>query len=59
MWFALNDDRLLAAFTGIWTEFKGDRGAKSKPVPDPHMVYEFLTTVPNAIVERSIPRPCR
>ena len=36
---------------GIWTEFKGDRGTKSKPVPGPHNVYGFLTTAPNAIVE--------
>ena len=44
VWFALNDDRPLAAFAGIWTEFKGDRGTKSKPVPGPHLVYGFLTT---------------
>jgi hypothetical protein len=35
---------------GIWTEFKGDRGTKSKPVPGSHLVYSFLTTEPNAIV---------
>ena len=35
---------------GIWTEFKGDRGTKSKPVPGPHLVYGFLTTEPNAVV---------
>jgi putative SOS response-associated peptidase YedK len=33
VWFALNEDRPLFAFAGIWTEFKGDRGTKSKPVP--------------------------
>jgi putative SOS response-associated peptidase YedK len=33
VWFALNDDRPLTAFAGIWTEFKGDRGTKSRPVP--------------------------
>ncbi len=32
------------------TEFKGDRGTKSKPVPGPHLVYGFLTTEPNAVV---------
>jgi hypothetical protein len=48
--FALNHERPLCAFAGIWTEFKGDRGTKSKPVPGPHLVYGFLTT-PNAIVE--------
>jgi putative SOS response-associated peptidase YedK len=51
VWFALNDDRPLTAFAGIWTEFKGDRGTKSKPIPGPHLVYGFLTTSPNAIVE--------
>jgi putative SOS response-associated peptidase YedK len=51
VWFALNDDRPLFAFGGIWTEFKGDRGTKSKPIPGPHLVYGFLTTTPNAIVE--------
>ena len=51
VWFALNGDRPLCAFGRIWTEFKGDRGTKSKPVPGPHLVYGFLTTAPNAIVE--------
>ena len=51
VWFALNDDRPLIAFAGIWTEYRGDRGTKSKPVPGPHLVYGFLTTMPNAIVE--------
>jgi putative SOS response-associated peptidase YedK len=41
----------LSALAGIWTEFKGDRGTKSKPVPGPHLVYSFLTTTPNAAVE--------
>jgi putative SOS response-associated peptidase YedK len=51
VWFALNDDRPLAAFAGIWTEFRGDRGTISKPIPGPHLVYGFLTTAPNAVVE--------
>jgi putative SOS response-associated peptidase YedK len=51
VWFALNDDRPLTAFAGIWTEFRGDRGTKSNPIPGPHDVYGFLTTAPNAIVE--------
>jgi putative SOS response-associated peptidase YedK len=50
VWFALNDDRSLTAFAGIWTKFKGERGTKSKPIPGPHLVYGFLTTEPNAIV---------
>ena len=50
VWFALNDDRPLCAFAGIWTEFRGDRGTKSKPIAGPHLVYGFLTTAPNAVV---------
>ena len=50
VWFALNPDRPLFAFAGIWTEFRGDRGPKSKPVPGPNLVFGFLTTEPNAIV---------
>jgi putative SOS response-associated peptidase YedK len=51
VWFALNGDRPLFAFAGIWTEFKGDRGTKSKPAPGPHLVYGFLTTAPNTVVK--------
>jgi putative SOS response-associated peptidase YedK len=51
VWFALSDDRPLFAFGGIWTEFTGNRGTRSKPIPGPHLVYGFLTTAPNAIVE--------
>jgi putative SOS response-associated peptidase YedK len=47
----VNGDRPLAAFAGIWTEFKGDRGTESEPIPGPHLVYGFLTTSPNAVVE--------
>ncbi|GLH77030.1 DUF159 family protein [Bradyrhizobium sp. SSBR45G] len=50
VWFALDDSRPLFAFAGIWTEFKGERGTKSKPIPGPHLVYGFLTTEPNAVV---------
>lgn len=40
----------------LWTEFKGDRGTKSKPIPGPHLVYGFLTSAPNAIVESIHPK---
>jgi putative SOS response-associated peptidase YedK len=50
VWFALNEDRPLFAFAGIWTEYRGDRGTKSKPIPGPHLVYGLLTTAPNAVV---------
>ena len=56
VWFAVNEDRPLFAFAGIWTEFKGGRGTKSKPIPDPHLVFGFLTTAPNAIVEPIHPK---
>jgi hypothetical protein len=56
----LNNDRPLFAFADIWTEFKGDRGTKSKPIPGPHNVYRFLTTATNTPQSsRSTPRPCR
>jgi putative SOS response-associated peptidase YedK len=56
VWFALNSNRPLFAFAGIWTEFRGDRGTKSKPVTGPHLVYGLLTTAPNAIVEPIHPK---
>ncbi len=56
VWFALNEDRPLFAFAGIWTEYRGDRGTKSKPIPGPHLVYGFLTTEPNAVVRPIHPK---
>ena len=46
----------MTAFAGISTEFRGDRGTKSKLIPGPHLVYGFLTTSPNAIVEPIHPK---
>jgi hypothetical protein len=48
--------RIQTDHTFIWTEFKGDRGTKSKPIPGPHLVYGFLTTSPNAVVEPIHPK---
>jgi hypothetical protein len=31
VWFALNEDRPLFAFAGIWTEFNGDRAPSRNP----------------------------
>jgi SOS response associated peptidase (SRAP) len=56
VWFALNESRPLFCFAGIWTEFNGNRGTKSKPIPGPHLVYGFLTTSPNSVVEPIHPR---
>src|ERR1700753_224532 len=50
VWSARSDDRQLSASAGLWTEFSGDRGTKSKPVPGPHLVYGFLTTTANMVV---------
>ena len=52
-WFG---SRPLFAFGGIWTEFRADRGTKSKPIPGPHLVYGFLTTSPSAVVEPIHPK---
>jgi putative SOS response-associated peptidase YedK len=56
VWFARSAARPLFCFAGIWTEFRGDRGTKSKPIPGPHLVFGFLTTAANAIVEPIHPR---
>jgi putative SOS response-associated peptidase YedK len=56
VWFALNEDRPLFAFAGIWTTFNGDRGTKSKPIPGPHQVYGFLTTEANSVVKPIHPK---
>jgi len=56
VWFALNEERPLFAFAGIWTVFAGERGPKSKPVAGPHNVFGFLTTEPNAVVEPIHPK---
>jgi putative SOS response-associated peptidase YedK len=56
VWFAASDDRPLTAFAGLWTQINGDRGTKSKPVAGPHLVYGFLTTASNAVVEPIHPK---
>ena len=56
VWFALGEERPLFSFAGIWTEFKGERGTKSKPIPGPHLVYGFLTTEANALVRPIHPK---
>ncbi len=50
VWVGLEGSRPLFCLAGIWTEFRGERGTKSKPIPGPYLVYGFLTTSPNAIV---------
>lgn len=48
-WFA-RPDGLPMFFAGIWRDWEGDRGPKSKPVKGPHLLFSFLTTEPNAVV---------
>ena len=52
-WFALDDDRPLFAFAGIWTTWTGVRGTKANPVEGEHRLYGFLTTDANGIVGRA------
>lgn len=49
-WFALDVDRPLFAFAGIWTPWTGPRGTKANTDLGPHELYAFLTTDPNATV---------
>ena len=49
-WFALDDDRPLAFFAGIWTTWHGRRGTKANPVEGEHQLFGFLTTNANAEV---------
>ena len=50
VWFALNKDRPLAAFAGIWRPWTGVRGTKAEPVEGEHLLYSFLTSEPNGVV---------
>lgn len=55
-WFALAEDRPLFAFAGIWRPWTGTRGTKSAPVEGEHLLYAFLTTDANAVVEPVHPK---
>jgi putative SOS response-associated peptidase YedK len=60
VWFALNDERPLFAFAGVWTEFKGDRGTKLEPIPWASLGLWFPDNDPErGWSSRSIRRPCR
>jgi putative SOS response-associated peptidase YedK len=49
-WFAFSDERPLAVFAGIWTNWRGKRGTKANPVEGEHQLFGFLTTDANAEV---------
>ncbi|MEW9304588.1 SOS response-associated peptidase [Labrys neptuniae] len=48
-WFALNDNKPLAVFAGIWTNWTSVRKVKEGEVTAD--VFGFLTTEPNAVVK--------
>jgi putative SOS response-associated peptidase YedK len=47
---ALDEDRPLFAFAGLWTRWHGVRGPKSAPVAGEHQLFGFLTTEANAAI---------
>src|SRR5215210_5018538 len=50
VWFALDDERPLFAFAGIWRPWTGVRGPKrDEPVEEEHRLYSFLTTEANGV----------
>lgn len=53
VWFALNDERPVFAFAGIWRPWTGVRGTKAEN-PDrmeaDHRLFSFLTCPPNGVV---------
>ncbi len=54
VWFALGEDRPLAAFAGIWTTHTGTRKVKEGPVTAD--VFAFATCEPNAEVAAIHPK---
>lgn len=54
VWFAINEDRPVAVFAGIWTRWHGVR--KVKDGPGDFELYGFLTTEPNAVVKPIHPK---
>lgn len=49
-WFARPDGGPFF-FAGIWREWVGDRGTKAAPNVGTHLLFSFLTTEPNGVVE--------
>jgi putative SOS response-associated peptidase YedK len=49
-WFALDDDRPLFAFAGLWCTWHGVRGTKKAPHEGEHQLFGFLTTMANNVV---------
>ena len=55
-WFALNDERPLFAFAGIWRPWTGTRGTKAEPAEGEHRLYAFLTCPANDVVRPIHPK---
>ncbi|MEV4606221.1 SOS response-associated peptidase [Neorhizobium sp. LMR1-1-1.1] len=55
-WFAINEDRPLAFFAGIWTGWNGTRGSMKTPREGEHQLFGFLTCDPNAVVKPIHPK---
>lgn len=49
-WFARPDGGPFFV-PGIWREWTGDRGTKKEPNVGTHLLFSFLTTEPNGVVE--------
>ena len=52
-WFALNEDRPLFAFAGIWRPWTGVRGTKAENpdrIEEEHRLFSFLTCEANGVV---------
>lgn len=49
-WFAINEDRPLAVFAGLWTGWSGIRGSVRSPRAGNHELFAFLTCAANRIV---------
>lgn len=49
-WFAINEEKPLAFFAGVWTTWIGVRGSQKTPRPGTHELFGFLTCEPNEIV---------
>ena len=47
---ALDVDRPLFAFAGLWTPWRGVRGPRSAPIEGEHELFGFLTTEASAVV---------
>ena len=55
-WFAIDADKPLAVFAGIWTDWTGERGSTKNPRPGEHNLFGFLTTDANAVVKPIHPK---